>query len=300
MMFTKDMPKASILIVNYKTLTYTRNCLESVRRHTENVPYEIIVVDNDSADESLAYLRSQEDIRLIERTTGVVYGPLDHSTALDIGVAASRGEYVVILDSDTLILRDGWLSDLLAIMRQEGAVLAGTCFYRRFIHPCFMVLRRSVIECYLLSFKPFRHFHYYSDTGEQITRVLVRHGEKILNLSYTVAGQPMSHFDLEMIVHHGAVIGGIVYHAFYGTRMLNSDCDGYLSVVKERTLNPAILPGEASRPIPYRLFRDERVFARRLVDDLLFALRAGHYLTLRILFFLYQLLRGQLGSNRVS
>ena len=60
--------KAAICIVNYKTLDFTRLCLRSIRKFTE-YPYEIIVVDNNSRDESLEYLKSLKWIRLIERDT---------------------------------------------------------------------------------------------------------------------------------------------------------------------------------------------------------------------------------------
>ena len=58
--------KATICIVNYKTLDFTRLCLRSIRKFTD-YPYEIVVVDNDSNDDSLEYLRSLKWIRLIER-----------------------------------------------------------------------------------------------------------------------------------------------------------------------------------------------------------------------------------------
>ena len=48
--------KATICIVNYKTLHFTRLCLRSIRKFTK-YPYEVIVVDNDSQDESLKYLK---------------------------------------------------------------------------------------------------------------------------------------------------------------------------------------------------------------------------------------------------
>ena len=43
--------KATICIVNYKTLDFTRLCLRSIRKFTD-YPYEIVVVDNDSNDDS--------------------------------------------------------------------------------------------------------------------------------------------------------------------------------------------------------------------------------------------------------
>ena len=59
--------KVSICIVNYKTEELLKLCLRSIRKFT-TFPYEVIVVDNDSGDGSLDYLRSLSSIRLIERT----------------------------------------------------------------------------------------------------------------------------------------------------------------------------------------------------------------------------------------
>ncbi|MFB0524689.1 MAG: glycosyltransferase family 2 protein [Phycisphaerae bacterium] len=58
--------KATICIINYKTLDLTRLCLRSVRKFTK-YPYEVIVVDNNSQDESSEYLKHLSWIRLIER-----------------------------------------------------------------------------------------------------------------------------------------------------------------------------------------------------------------------------------------
>ena len=58
--------KATVCIVNYKTLDLTRLCLRCISKFAR-YPHEVIVVDNDSQDESLEYLRSLNGIRLIER-----------------------------------------------------------------------------------------------------------------------------------------------------------------------------------------------------------------------------------------
>jgi GT2 family glycosyltransferase len=47
--------KATICVVNYKTLDFTKLCLRSIRKFTKH-PYEVIIVDNDSQDSSLEYL----------------------------------------------------------------------------------------------------------------------------------------------------------------------------------------------------------------------------------------------------
>src|SRR5262249_51993939 len=49
-------PRASVLIVTYGNLDLTRLCLASVQRAAGSTPFEVIVVDNNSRDETPAYL----------------------------------------------------------------------------------------------------------------------------------------------------------------------------------------------------------------------------------------------------
>lgn len=57
----------SLVLVNYKTPDITRMCLELLREHVQAQRIPVWVVDNDSADASLDYLRSLDWINLIER-----------------------------------------------------------------------------------------------------------------------------------------------------------------------------------------------------------------------------------------
>lgn len=50
-------PEVTVIIANYKTPELTRLCLRLLRMHTAPERYKVIVVDNDSQDESLEYLR---------------------------------------------------------------------------------------------------------------------------------------------------------------------------------------------------------------------------------------------------
>ncbi len=108
--------KATICIVNYKTLDFTRLCLRSIRKFT-HYPYEIIVVDNDSADDSLAYLKSLKWIRLIERDTSSDppggSGGYAHAAGLDVGLKNCDTEFFVSMHSDTFIKKEDWLTDLI-------------------------------------------------------------------------------------------------------------------------------------------------------------------------------------------
>lgn len=120
-------PKVSICVVNYKTALLTKLCVRSIRRFTPQ-PYELIVVDNDSKDESLEYLRSVKWIKLIERKIEhVKSGSWVHGTALDAGLEAATGEFFVSLHSDTLIRREGWLDELLRPALADSRLACSGC-----------------------------------------------------------------------------------------------------------------------------------------------------------------------------
>ncbi len=102
--------KATICVVNYKTRDLTRVCLRSIRKYTD-YPHEVLVIDNDSRDESLDYLRGLSWIRLVERRpqTPDVGGVWAHGAALDLGLSLCQTEFFVALHSDAIIRARGWL-----------------------------------------------------------------------------------------------------------------------------------------------------------------------------------------------
>lgn len=106
--------KATVCIVNYKTLDLTRLCLRSVRKFTK-YPCEVIVVDNDSQDKSLEYLKSLNWISLIERRPkpDEPGGGYAHGAALDLALAKCSTEFFVAMHSDVVVRRDNWLTDLI-------------------------------------------------------------------------------------------------------------------------------------------------------------------------------------------
>lgn len=50
----------SIIILSYNQLHYTKRCLESIRRYTTDIEYELIVIDNGSDQETIDYLTMLE------------------------------------------------------------------------------------------------------------------------------------------------------------------------------------------------------------------------------------------------
>ena len=56
------MHKTSIIILTYNNLKYTKECLESIQKYTEDGSYELIIVDNHSTDQTVDWLKKQKDL----------------------------------------------------------------------------------------------------------------------------------------------------------------------------------------------------------------------------------------------
>ncbi len=92
----------SIIIVNYNTRDLLRSCLKSIRMDIHPLSLEIIVVDNHSSDGSTDMLRQEfPAVAVIENTDN-----LGFSKACNQGIRASRGRYIILLNSDTELLPD--------------------------------------------------------------------------------------------------------------------------------------------------------------------------------------------------
>jgi len=119
--------KATICIVNYKTFDFIRLCLRSIRKFTK-YPYEVIVVDNDSQDESLEYLKTLSWIRLIQRRgENAPGGGYAHGAALDLGLENCNTEFFVSMHSDTFVQKANWLTELLSYFgNDEGVACVGS------------------------------------------------------------------------------------------------------------------------------------------------------------------------------
>lgn len=93
-------PKLSIIIVSYNTREMTLACLRSVFAETRDTPFEIIVVDNNSADGSAkAIAEAFPNIRLMAERA-------NHGFALGNNIAAreAKGEFLLLLNPDTVVL----------------------------------------------------------------------------------------------------------------------------------------------------------------------------------------------------
>ena len=95
-------PKLSIIIVSYNTCDVTCDCLGSIYAAQWRTPFEIIVVDNASHDGSVDKIRERfPQIKIIANEENLLF-----SRANNQGAEIARGEYLLLLNSDTLVKDD--------------------------------------------------------------------------------------------------------------------------------------------------------------------------------------------------
>lgn len=94
-------PQVSVVIVNWNTRDLLQRALGSLYSESEGVSFETIVVDNGSNDGSGELIRKEWP------TVNLVSLPVNRGFAVanNIGFARSRGEYVLLLNSDTVVLK---------------------------------------------------------------------------------------------------------------------------------------------------------------------------------------------------
>lgn len=92
-------PKLSIIIVTYNSSQHIKDMLLSIEKQT-NTSYEIIVVDNNSQDQTIAQIyASRVKVSLLKQKEN-----LGFSKASNLGVKDAKGEYLLFLNPDTRIL----------------------------------------------------------------------------------------------------------------------------------------------------------------------------------------------------
>lgn len=95
--------QVSIIIVNYNTKELIKNAIQSVFDKTENIDYEIIVIDNASQDGSVEDLKNtfQEKIKIIESKENLGFG-----RANNLGIKQAQGKYIFLLNSDIELINN--------------------------------------------------------------------------------------------------------------------------------------------------------------------------------------------------
>ena len=108
------MTPISVVIVNWNTRELLAQAIDSLQAQLTGRPLDIIVVDNGSSDGSQAMLRARYPaLRLLANAENRGFGPANNQ-----GVAAARGDYVLLFNSDAWAT-DDFLAPLAAVLDAE-------------------------------------------------------------------------------------------------------------------------------------------------------------------------------------
>jgi len=92
----------SIIIVSWNTRQITCECIGSICEQTSELKYEIIVIDNASTDNSAAMVKAEfPKVALIENSENRGFAAANNQ-----GITIAKGRYVLLLNSDTIVLNN--------------------------------------------------------------------------------------------------------------------------------------------------------------------------------------------------
>ncbi|USK99712.1 glycosyltransferase [Bacillus tropicus] len=108
----------SIIILTHNQLKYTKECIDSIRKYTDQQEYELIVVDNASNDGTVQWLQ-QQDIILIENVENMGF-----PKGCNQGIRKAKGQNILLLNNDVVVTKN-WLKNLINCLyakKDTGAV----------------------------------------------------------------------------------------------------------------------------------------------------------------------------------
>lgn len=105
------IPKISIVVLTYNNEEMNRKCIDSILNSTAYGNFELIIVDNNSTDSTIEFLlelrkENLDNVKIIFNKDNIGF-----AGGNNVGIRASNGEYIVLLNSDTIVSR-GWLTNL--------------------------------------------------------------------------------------------------------------------------------------------------------------------------------------------
>lgn len=127
-----NVNKVSIVILTYNQLDYTKVCLNSIRKYNSKGSYEIIIVDNNSTDGTVEWLKEQSDIKLILNDKNKGF-PAGCNQGIEI---AEKDNDIFLLNNDTVIMPNSILNLRMALYSDEnvgatGAVSNSVSYYQQ-------------------------------------------------------------------------------------------------------------------------------------------------------------------------
>ncbi|TPG42203.1 glycosyltransferase family 2 protein [Flavobacterium pectinovorum] len=111
----------SVIILNYNVRYFLEQCVLSVQEALSTLDAEIIVIDNNSSDDSCQMMKNKfPNVKLIENKVNFGF-----PKGNNIGVSQARGKYICILNPDTVVAEDTFIKILAFAERQINLGIVG-------------------------------------------------------------------------------------------------------------------------------------------------------------------------------
>jgi GT2 family glycosyltransferase len=92
----------SIIIVNYNSTEFLKNCLDSIEKFTTGINFEIIVVDNNSTTNDIdELLKNYDGIHFVKNNANRGFGAANNQ-----GAEVAKGKYILLLNNDTILFEN--------------------------------------------------------------------------------------------------------------------------------------------------------------------------------------------------
>ena len=124
----KGEPKISIIIPNKDHVKDLRRCVDSVLNESTYKNYEIIIVENNSEEQSIfdyyKELEKNENVKIV-----TYEGTFNYSKINNFAVQSATGEYLLFLNNDTEVITAEWMENMLMYAQREDVAAVGAKLY---------------------------------------------------------------------------------------------------------------------------------------------------------------------------
>lgn len=135
----KDNTKLSIILLNYNGYKDTLECINSIKENEKNIDYNIVVVDNNSSDNSVEILSKIDGITVIKRNINDGFAA-GNNVGIKYSLDKFKSDYILLLNNDTIITKDS-LSKMLNSLEKDKKAGIATCKLMK-------ANDKSSIDCY--------------------------------------------------------------------------------------------------------------------------------------------------------